>query len=130
MARTRWLLVAIVLAIPAPWDQAEAVRVERGGSPRPAGIVRESEGAARVDVQLDRTRRMLELVRHRVRPLRRRPRRAMAVRRAAEMQDRAESAARAGRRLGALQLTRGARARGVAALRVLRPRRRRAPRAW
>jgi hypothetical protein len=120
--------VAIALAILVPWGRAEAVRVERRGGPGSVGIVRRPEtaapaprlrepaGAGRVDVQLERTRRMLGLVLHRAERCAS-PDALEAVRGAIELQDRAESAARAGRRLGALQLTREARARGVAALR-------------
>jgi hypothetical protein len=82
-------------------------RVERDGGP---------EGSGRAGVQIDRTRRMLELVRDRAERCGSAEARD-AVRRATELQDRAESAERAGRHLGALQLTRGAREQGVAALR-------------
>ena len=95
---------------------------------RPAGIVHGPEGTARVardgeaagservGVQIDRTRRMLELVRDRAERCGSAEARD-AVRRAIELQDRAESAERAGRHLGALQLTRGAREQGIVALR-------------
>ncbi len=171
MLRARWLLVTMALAILVPWDQAQAVRIQRsreapaassaearparvarwrdsvrappgrGVSVRaargrgadatvdgPAGVVRgplgaervtrgrELGGSARVDLQIGRTRRMLDLVRDRAERCGSAEARG-AVRRAIEMQDRAESAARAGRSLGALQLTREARQQGVAALR-------------
>lgn len=95
---------------------------------RPLGIVHGPEGTARVargdqaagnervGVQIDRTRRMLELVRDRAERCGS-PEARGGVRRALELQDRAESAERAGRHLGALQLTRGAREQGFAALR-------------
>jgi hypothetical protein len=86
-----------------------------GGTERVLGD-REATGKARVDVQIDRTRRMLDLVRDRAERCGSVEARD-AVRRAVEMQDRAESAARAGRQLGALQLTRGAREQGLEALR-------------
>jgi hypothetical protein len=73
----------------------------------------------RLKVQLDRTREMLGLAGDRIQGCDDERARA-ALRIALEMQDRAESAAREGRRLGALQLTRGARERGLAALRACR----------
>lgn len=104
-----------------------AGRAVRGGGPY--GVVRgtagaeraardrEATGTARVDLQIDRTRRALDLVRDRVERCGDGQART-AVRRALEMQERAESAARAGRELGALQLTRGAREQGLEALRA------------
>jgi len=77
---------------------------------------REAVGSGRVLAQIARTRRVLDLVRGRAERCGSAEARD-ALRRAVEMQERAESAARAGRGLGALQLTRGARDQGFAALR-------------
>jgi len=100
----------------------------RAGDPGPIGIVhgpggtrrvlreRETVGGERVLVQINRTRRMLDLVRGRAERCGS-PEALDALQRASEMQERAEIAVRSGRRLGALQLTRGAREQGYAALR-------------
>lgn len=121
----RWRDTTRSARAPAVADRTarRGVAVTPGG--RPVGIVHGPEGTARdgeaagterVGVQIDRTRRMLDLVRDRAERCGSAGARD-AVRRAIELQDRAESAERAGRHLGALQLTRGAREQGVVALR-------------
>ena len=91
----------------------------RGHAERAIALVRGLPAPDRVVVQLERTREMLDRAGERIQECG--DHRARAVLRVAlEMQGRAESAEQARRHLGALQLTMGARERGLRALRLCR----------
>ncbi len=86
---------------------------------RAIALVRGLPDPDRVQAQLERTREMLERTRDRLQECDNDRARAM-VQVAFDMQGRAENAAQASRYLGALQLTMGARERGLRALRLCR----------
>jgi hypothetical protein len=89
----------------------------RGHADRAIAIVKGLPDPDRVLAQLERTRELLERARERVEECDNDRARAM-IRTAFEMQLRAETAARDGRFLAALQLTMSARERGLKALRL------------
>jgi hypothetical protein len=91
----------------------------RGHADRAIMLVRGLPSPDRVMAQLERTRELLDRSEPRVQECGDDRARAM-LRVAVEMQDRAESAERSSRHLGALQLTMGARQRGLRALRLCR----------
>lgn len=91
----------------------------RGHADRAITIVRGLPAPDRVRAQVERTREMLDRAGQRIQECGEDRARAM-LRVALEMQERAESAERSNRQLGALQLTMGARERGLRALRLCR----------
>lgn len=102
------------------YGMAGTLTVEaRGHADRAIMLVRGLPSPDRVTAQLERTREMLDRYGQRVQECGDDRARAM-LRVALEMQGRAESAELASRHLGALQLTMGARQRGLRALRLCR----------
>ncbi len=91
----------------------------RGHADRAITLVRGLPAPDRVMAQLERTREMLDQAGQRIQECGDDRARAM-LRVALEMQGRAESAEQSSRHLGALQLTMGARERGLRALRLCR----------
>jgi len=91
----------------------------RGHADRAIALVRGLPDPDRVWAQLERTREMLDRAGERIQECDDDRARAM-LRVASAIQERAQSAAEAGRFLGAMQLTMGARERGLRALRLCR----------
>lgn len=101
------LALAMRLTLEARAHADRAISILRG--PNPDGVL----------AQLERTRELLERARERIEECDN-PRARAMIRTAFEMQVRAESAAREGRYLAALQLTMSARERAIRALRLCR----------
>jgi hypothetical protein len=100
------------------WVEGLALEA-RGYVARAPAVTQGLPGPDRVQAELERSREILGLAAQRLHECR--DARAQAMLRVAfEMEDRAENAAHAGRYLGALQLTRGARERGLRALGLCR----------